>query len=120
MNLDLFAQEEPRRWTESLAPGAVILRGFVQQQAADLMAAVNAVAARAPFRHMTTPGGYTMSVAMSNCGPLGWVTDETGYRYSPVDPLGGKPWPAMPEIFSQLAKKLPLKPVLSILNPMPV
>ncbi|MBJ7222012.1 MULTISPECIES: DNA oxidative demethylase AlkB [unclassified Brenneria] len=105
MNLDLFEQEEPRRWTEPLAPGAVILRGFAYQQAPALMAAVNAVAAQAAFRHMTTPGGYTMSVAMSNCGPLGWVTDETGYRYSPVDPLSGKPWPAMPDIFSQLAKK---------------
>ncbi|MCL2896344.1 DNA oxidative demethylase AlkB [Brenneria tiliae] len=104
MNLDLFEQEEPRRWTESLAPGAVILRGFVYRQAADLMAAVNAVAGRAPFRHMVTPGGYTMSVAMTNCGPLGWVTDNSGYRYSAVDPLSGQRWPLMPEIFAQLAQ----------------
>lgn len=104
MNLDLFAQDEPPRRTEQLAPGAVILRAFVYRQAADLMSAINAVTARAPFRRMVTPGGYTMSVAMSNCGPLGWVTDEKGYRYAPIDPLSGLRWPAMPDIFSRLAQ----------------
>lgn len=104
MNLDLFEHEEPQRWTEVLAPGAVILRGFVHRQAPALMAEIDAITARAPFRRMVTPGGYTMSVAMSNCGPLGWVTDETGYRYSPFDPLSGQRWPAMPESFSQLAQ----------------
>ncbi|MCG8710600.1 DNA oxidative demethylase AlkB [Brenneria sp. 4F2] len=104
MNLDLFEQEEPQRRTESLAAGAVILRGFVHQQAPALMAAINTVAAQAPFRHMITPGGHTMSVAMSNCGPLGWVTDEMGYRYSPFDPFSGQRWPAMPDVFSRLAK----------------
>ncbi|RLM20829.1 alpha-ketoglutarate-dependent dioxygenase AlkB [Brenneria alni] len=104
MNLDLFGQDEPRRWTEQLAAGAVILRGFAYEQAPALVSAINAVTARAPFRHMVTPGGYTMSVAMSNCGALGWVTDETGYRYSPVDPLSGQRWPDMPDVFAQLAK----------------
>lgn len=104
MNLDLFEQDEPQRRTEQLAPGAVILRGFAYDRAPALMSAINAVTARAPFRHMVTPGGYTMSVAMSNCGPLGWVTDETGYRYSPFDPLSGQRWPAMPALFEELAK----------------
>ncbi|MEC5318323.1 DNA oxidative demethylase AlkB [Brenneria populi subsp. brevivirga] len=105
MNLELFEQDEPQRRTERLAPGAVILRAFVYRQAAELMSAINAVTARAPLRHMITPGGYTMSVAMSNCGPLGWVTDETGYRYSPIDPLSGQRWPAMPDLFSRLAQE---------------
>ncbi|QTF09760.1 DNA oxidative demethylase AlkB [Brenneria izadpanahii] len=104
MNLDLFEQDEPQRRTEPLAPGAAILRGFAYDQAPALVSAIDTVTARAPFRYMITPGGYTMSVAMSNCGPLGWVTDETGYRYSPFDPLSGQRWPAMPDIFSQLAK----------------
>src|SRR5690606_22698595 len=61
------------------------------------------IAADAPYRNMVTPGGYTMSVALTNCGPLGWVTDRRGYRYSPVDPQSGRPWPIMPAIFRQLA-----------------
>ncbi|MFC3394521.1 DNA oxidative demethylase AlkB [Brenneria rubrifaciens] len=105
MNLDLFAHETPQQLTETLAPGAVILRGFAYPQAEALMSAIIEIVERAPFRHMTTPGGYVMSVAMSNCGPLGWITDESGYRYSPRDPLSGKPWPAMPAVFSDLAKR---------------
>jgi DNA oxidative demethylase len=69
----------------------------------DLWTAVQAVAAEAPFRHMVTPGGFTMSVAMTNCGALGWVTDRSGYRYSPTDPQTNLPWPAMPASFLNLA-----------------
>lgn len=105
MNLDLFADEAPERWTETLASGAVILHGFAYPEAAVLMSAITEVIKRAPLRHMMTPGGHVMSVAMSNCGALGWVTDESGYRYSPVDPLSGHSWPAMPAVFSQLAKR---------------
>ncbi|KGA31276.1 DNA oxidative demethylase AlkB [Pectobacterium odoriferum] len=105
MNFDLFADEAPRRWTETLAPGAVILRGRAYDDAPMLLAALNAVTARAPLRNMVTPGGFVMSVAMSNCGPLGWVTDERGYRYTAQDPLSGEPWPVMPEAFFQLAKQ---------------
>ena len=65
--------------------------------------AVNAVAAAAPFRKMTTPGGFSMSVAMTNCGDLGWVTDRRGYRYERADPVSGLAWPAMPEVFLKLA-----------------
>ncbi|MEX5411794.1 DNA oxidative demethylase AlkB [Atlantibacter hermannii] len=98
--LDLFAEDEP--WQEPLAPGAVILRRFARQDSPQLMAAIHAVAAQSPFRHMVTPGGYTMSVAMTNCGALGWTTDRRGYLYAPVDPQTGNPWPAMPESFQRL------------------
>lgn len=85
---------------EALGPGAVVLRGFATSH---LLADLHQVAAQAPFRHMVTPGGYRMSVAMTNCGQLGWVTDRTGYRYDPVDPESGKPWPRMPDSFLRLA-----------------
>ncbi|MEI7189131.1 DNA oxidative demethylase AlkB [Dickeya dianthicola] len=104
MNFELFADEPPERRNETLAPGAVVLRGFAWPQADALLAALKTVTQRAPFRHMVTPGGYTMSVAMSNCGPLGWVSDEQGYRYSAQDPLSGQPWPAMPAAFRQLSQ----------------
>jgi DNA oxidative demethylase len=90
---------------ETLAPGALLLRGFARDEAAALVAAVAEIAAIAPFRQMVTPGGYRMSVAMTNCGAAGWVTDRRGYRYAPLDPLTGRPWPAMPEIFRDLARR---------------
>ena len=65
--------------------------------------ALGDIAAQSPFRHMVTPGGYTMSVAMTNCGAAGWVTDRTGYRYDHNDPETGRPWPAMPDCFFELA-----------------
>jgi alkylated DNA repair protein (DNA oxidative demethylase) len=90
---------------EVLAPGALLLRGFARDEAAALVAAVAETAKAAPFRQMITPGGYRMSVAMTNCGDAGWVTDRTGYRYSPLDPLTDQPWPAMPELFGDLARR---------------
>jgi alkylated DNA repair protein (DNA oxidative demethylase) len=81
----------------------VLLRGFARRQAPALAAAVEEVAAAAPFRHMETPGGYRMSVAMTNCGPAGWVTDRRGYRYEAEDPLTGRPWPAMPALIREIA-----------------
>lgn len=98
MTGDLFA--EPK---EELAAGAVLLRGFCAGDAAALLRDVDAVAAAAAFRQMITPGGYRMSVAMTNCGPVGWVSDETGYRYSGTDPVSGAAWPVMPEGFVRLA-----------------
>jgi alkylated DNA repair protein (DNA oxidative demethylase) len=95
---DLFAA--PR---ENMAKGAVLLRGYALPREAALLTAIDAVTAAAPFRHMTTPGGYTMSVAMTTCGDVGWVTDRKGYRYSPVDPTTGRPWPPMPDAFRTLA-----------------
>ena len=85
-----------------LGPGAVVLRRFVED-AEVLLADLERVVARAPFRHMVTPSGHRMSVAMTNCGALGWVTERSGYRYDPRDPESGKPWPRMPQSFLQLA-----------------
>src|SRR5262249_2796438 len=82
---------------------AVLLRGFALAQSAELMAAVRTVEGAAPFRRMMTPGGRHMSVAMTNCGRAGWVTDRRGYRYDPIDPGSGKAWPAMPAPFARLA-----------------
>lgn len=87
----------------ALGACAVLLRGFARPMAARLIARITDIAAASPFRHMTTPGGWTMSVALTNCGAVGWVTDRTGYRYDANDPLGGQPWPAMPRLFSKLA-----------------
>lgn len=101
--LDLFADEAP--WSEPLAPGAMILRRWARAQSAALLTAIEAVAAQSPFRQMVTPGGYTMSVAMTNCGPLGWSTDRRGYCYAASDPLTQRPWPAMPDGFRQLAQQ---------------
>jgi DNA oxidative demethylase len=88
---------------EALAAGATILRGFASADATALMKALEQVLTVAPFRHMVTPGGFRMSVAMSNCGRVGWVTDRTGYRYTPVDPITGRPWPPIPGSFMYLA-----------------
>jgi DNA oxidative demethylase len=102
---DLF--DLPSREVEkvALASDAVVLRRFASEAEAELLAALNAVVALAPFRNMVTPGGYTMSVAMTNCGAAGWVTDLTGYRYTRQDPLTGNPWPPMPAIFLSLATR---------------
>lgn len=94
----------PREGREVLTPGATLLRGFAAADADDLIAALQGVVATAPFRHMTTPGGFRMSVAMTNCG-VGWVTDRRGYRYDPIDPETGKPWPPLPQSFASLAAR---------------
>src|SRR5256885_12582172 len=101
--LDLFADgdAEPRR--ETLGPGAVLLRSFASARAGALLAALAEVVRRSPFRFMTTPGGYRMSVAMTNCGAAGWVTDRSGYRYDALDPLSAACWPEMPPVFRELA-----------------
>ena len=88
-----------------LSAGAVLLRGFAGLKAPDLFAALKEVRRISPLRHMQTPGGWRMSVAMTNCGNAGWVTDATGYRYDALDPDSGKRWPAMPEAFSTLARE---------------
>lgn len=88
---------------ESIAPGAVLLRGFALNQAEALIQAVKQVIAAAPLRHLVTPGGRAMSVGMTNCGALGWVSDRTGYRYDKADPLTSQPWPTMPDGFADLA-----------------
>jgi len=103
---DLFAGvgvEETQPSRETMAEGAVLLRGFVLGRQDELLAVLREVIAAAPFRHMVTPGGFTMSVAMTNCGKVGWVTDRRGYRYDANDPESGQPWPAMPPVLLRLA-----------------
>ena len=90
---------------EPLAPGAVVLRGFAAPEATALVADLFALTAVSPFRFMCTRGGYRMSVAMSNCGSVGWLTDERGYRYDATDPLTGRSWPAMPARFGRIASR---------------
>ncbi|MDO9114333.1 MAG: DNA oxidative demethylase AlkB [Polaromonas sp.] len=103
MTGDLFDELPVAVPRETLAPGAALLRGFARVDDTALLQAIAEVTAQAPFRHLVTPGGYTMSVGMSNCGPLGWVSDRSGYRYDALDPLAGQPWPAMPAILRKLA-----------------
>lgn len=104
MTGDLFAAIERIPAHEPIVEGAHLLRAFVDDAgAAQLVAAIDAVLAEAPLRHMQTPGGFRMSVAMSNCGRYGWVTDRRGYRYQSVDPLSDRPWPEMPAVFVELA-----------------
>ena len=91
--------------TEPLGPGATVLRSFARASAGVLIEALEEVIRRSPFRRMTTPGGYRMSVAMTNCGNVGWVTDGTGYRYDALDPASGERWPAMPRPFRELAAR---------------
>jgi DNA oxidative demethylase len=86
-----------------LAPGALLLGGFARPFEAPCLGALRRIVEQAPFRHMVTPGGHRMSIAITNCGAAGWVTDRTGYRYDAHDPERGRPWPAMPAVFSDLA-----------------
>ena len=105
MAMDLFSDSDElgcRR--ESLGPGALVLRRFAAPNDAALLSAVDGVSVQAPFRRMVTPGGFRMSVAMTNCGSLGWVTDQTGYRYTAVDPITDLAWPRMPDMFLTLAR----------------
>ncbi|CAB3954573.1 Alpha-ketoglutarate-dependent dioxygenase AlkB [Achromobacter insolitus] len=107
-NLDLFGEDGDDGAVQGgrvvLGPQSLVLRGFALPMVDALLAGVDAVAAQAPFRHMETPGGYTMSVALTNCGQLGWTSDARGYRYTRTDPLSGQPWPAMPPAFMLLAQ----------------
>ena len=104
LTADLFESvPDVRRSREAMAEGAVLLRGFARPVEAELIADIGAIVAQAPFRHMVTPGGHSMSVAMTNCGRIGWVTDRSGYRYDACDPETAKPWPAIPPSFCQLA-----------------
>src|SRR6202790_4505297 len=101
---DLFESvSDARPSREAMAESAVLLRGFAKAVEADLIAALRDIVQQAPFRHMVTPGGHPMSVAMTNCGSAGWVTDRSGYRYDANDPEAGRLWPAMPPSFRDLA-----------------
>jgi len=101
---DLFdAVSDQRPAREQMADGALLLRGHATPVESELLGALRDVIAQAPFRHMQTPGGHQMSVAMTNCGDVGWVTDRRGYRYERRDPASGRPWPAMPPVVRALA-----------------
>jgi alkylated DNA repair protein (DNA oxidative demethylase) len=105
LTADLFeAVSDVHPSREAIAQGAVLLRGFAKPVETDLIAALREIIAQAPLRRMFTPGGHQMSVAMTNCGSAGWVTDRSGYRYDGIDPDSGKPWPAMPPVFCDLAR----------------
>ena len=104
MTADLFETiPDMRPSREVMAEGAVLLRGFARPFEAELLPALRAIVKQAPVRHLITPGGHRMSVAMTNCGSVGWVSDATGYRYDAIDPESGEPWPAMPTVLRRLA-----------------
>jgi alkylated DNA repair protein (DNA oxidative demethylase) len=104
VTLELFNEScAPAPMQEPLAQGAALLRSFAAPQAEALVAALEEVTRRSPFRFMTTAGGYRMSVAMTNCGAAGWVSDRTGYRYDALDPVTAARWPPMPRVFREVA-----------------
>lgn len=101
---DLFADEPPQPpAVEQIGPASFVLRGFALPLVDRLLPALESVLIQAPFRHMVTPGGHTMSVALSSCGEFGWTTDRSGYQYTRINPQTGEAWPAMPEVFMELA-----------------
>lgn len=104
---DLFS--EPERAVESLADGAVLLRGFVGPDGSALIEEIRRIAKAASFRNMLTPGGHEMSAAMTNCGAAGWTTDRSGYRYERIDPATGNPWPSLPGSFADLSARAALQ-----------
>jgi len=105
VNLDLFDFTAASSAVEPIGRRSVILRGLALPDAPQLMQALAMLESEAPFRHMATPGGRTMSVALTNCGEWGWVSDSRGYRYTRLDPMTDRPWPAMPAIFASLAER---------------
>ena len=100
----LFDEMEARA-VDPIGPRACILRGFALPSAQELLSSIQRIEQAAPFRHMVTPGGFVMSVAITNCGALGWTSDARGYRYTSQDPQSGLPWPALPDVFSRLARQ---------------
>jgi alkylated DNA repair protein (DNA oxidative demethylase) len=88
----------------SIGARALVLPGFASPHAEALLTALRRIMEDAPFRHMLTPGGFTMSVAATNCGQYGWITDRRGYRYSENDPSTGQSWPPMPSCFARVAR----------------
>jgi len=98
-------EEAGRRRPSRSARAPTVLRAFALDVEDDLLAALEPVLAQSPLRHMVTPGGFRMSVAMTNCGAVGWVANRSGYSYSPIDPTCGRAWPAMPVAFAGLATR---------------
>ena len=102
---ELFADDRACQATQTLCPGALVLRALAEQDSAALIAALAAITQHSPLRHMHTPHGFRMSVSMSNCGSFGWIAERRGYRYAPTDPLSGRPWPPLPALFADLAAR---------------
>jgi len=107
-SLPLFEMPSLIGTCEKLASGAWVLHGFALDRAETLLREIACISATSPFRHLVTPGGKIMSVAMTNCGPAGWFSDRRGYRYTATDPKTGAPWPEMPESFARLAREAAL------------
>lgn len=105
----------------AVAPGVTHWPGYLDagEQAA-LVAELREVARQAPFFTPRMPKtGKPFSVRMTNCGALGWVSDEGGYRYQPNHPETGSPWPAMPSRLLQAWEELagyPLPPQACLIN----
>jgi alkylated DNA repair protein (DNA oxidative demethylase) len=105
MGTSLFDHEPPPALPKDvLGAGTAVLAGFALGREEELLSSLKLVVEQSPFRNMITPGGFRMSVAMSNCGPLGWVTERRGYRYSQIDPQTNHAWPGMPREFQKLAE----------------
>ena len=100
---DLFAAQQHGTRT-ALGPQACVLHGFALDDVDVLLADIARIEAAAPFRHLVTPGGHVMQVAMTNCGRFGWCSDRRGYRYTTHDPDSGKPWPALPDGLLRVAR----------------
>lgn len=105
LTFDLFSDEpqRPEPAVDQIGACSWVLHSFAMPWIDRLLPELDAVLARAPFRHMVTPGGFTMSAALSSCGSFGWTTDRQGYRYSSTDPQTNQPWPPIPEALLQLA-----------------
>jgi len=105
MQSSLFDEPQQPTRREALGEQTFVLRGFALPWLEEILPALREVLRAAPFRRMETPGGHTMSVALSNCGQFGWSTDTRGYRYVSDDPLTGRPWPALPDVLHTLARE---------------
>lgn len=105
--MDLFLSQQPN--IQEIAKDAYLLKGFALSNQENILVDLSQIISVSPFRQMVTPLGFTMSVAMTNCGALGWITDRKGYRYTSHDPLANKSWPAMPASFKQLAQQAALE-----------
>jgi alkylated DNA repair protein (DNA oxidative demethylase) len=99
----LFDNAASKGSAERLSEGAVLFHGRLDEHAEAIIAFIRDINRQAPFRHLVTPGGHRMSVSMTSCGDLGWMTDRKGYRYTETDPASDRPWPPMPDLFSELA-----------------
>ncbi|MGB1310524.1 MAG: DNA oxidative demethylase AlkB [Leucothrix sp.] len=110
MNLDLFdLSNNGDTWVDSITGDAVVLRQFLVNRSDELADAIKQVESAAPFRHMQTAGGFTMSAALTGCGDVGWVSDRRGYRYAAIDPVTGEPWPNMPAVLQEIAQACALE-----------